>query len=90
MPVVKVSHNFQVVIPKAVRAQLPLKQGDLLQVDVHEGKIILTPAAVVPAEEAWYWSKAWQRKVQRTQADLKRGKVTRYRTVAELREALGD
>ncbi len=90
MPVTKVSHNFQVVIPKTVREEIPLKQGDLLQVDVHEGKIILTPAAVIPAEETWYWSETWQRKVKKAQADLKRGQVTRYRTVTALRKALGD
>lgn len=90
MPVAKVSHNFQVVMPKAVRERLPLKRGDLLHVEVKQGKIILTPAAVIPAEEAWYWSKTWQRKVKRSQADFKQGKVTRYPSAAALRKALGD
>ncbi|MFN3476824.1 MAG: AbrB/MazE/SpoVT family DNA-binding domain-containing protein [Candidatus Methylomirabilales bacterium] len=90
MPVVKVSHNFQVVIPREIRDQIPLKKGDLLQIEVKGGKIILTPAAAVPAEEAWYWSKAWQRKVKRAQEDLKGGKATRYKSVAELRKDLGD
>jgi AbrB family looped-hinge helix DNA binding protein len=90
MPIAKVSHNFQVVMPKSIREQLPLKQGDLFQVEVKRGKIILTPAAVVPAEETWYWSKTWQRKVKRSRADLTRGKVTRHSSVAALRKALGD
>jgi len=90
MPVAKVSHNFQVVMPKSVRAQLPLKQGDLLRVEVKRGKIILTPAAAIPAEERWYWKNAWQRKVKRSRADVKRGKVTRYPSVAALRKAFRD
>jgi AbrB family looped-hinge helix DNA binding protein len=90
MAVAKVSHNFQVVIPKTIRERLRIKKGDLLQVDLDRERVILTRATVVPAGEEWYWSRAWQRKAKRAQVDLKRGKVSRYPSAAALRKALGD
>lgn len=47
MPVVKLGASRQVVIPKKLHDQLGLSPGDYLEVEVHDGKVIFTPKALV-------------------------------------------
>ncbi|MEU3568195.1 AbrB/MazE/SpoVT family DNA-binding domain-containing protein [Kitasatospora sp. NPDC036755] len=53
-----------VTIPQEIREQLDLQEGDQLVVAVEDGRIVLTPASVVPDDQAWFWSGAWQEKEQ--------------------------
>jgi AbrB family looped-hinge helix DNA binding protein len=50
MPLVQLLRNGQLTIPSKIRKALGLKRGDLLDVRLIEGKIILTPAT--PISEA--------------------------------------
>lgn len=43
MEVVRVSSKGQVVIPRRVRDELGIRQGDLCQVEVREGAVVLRP-----------------------------------------------
>ena len=47
MPLVKVKTKYQVTLPVALREQVGLRVGDLLEAKVDRGKITLTPKAVV-------------------------------------------
>ncbi|WP_406199303.1 AbrB/MazE/SpoVT family DNA-binding domain-containing protein [Kitasatospora sp. NBC_01560] len=49
-----------VTIPQEIREQLDLQEGDQLVVAVEDGRIVLTPASVIPDDQAWFWSPAWQ------------------------------
>jgi AbrB family looped-hinge helix DNA binding protein len=50
--VVRVKGKFQVTIPPSVRAELGLTVGDLLEAQVRNGKITLTPKSMVDRELA--------------------------------------
>jgi AbrB family looped-hinge helix DNA binding protein len=43
MQVVRVSAKGQVVIPKRVREELGIREGDACQVEVREGAVVLRP-----------------------------------------------
>jgi AbrB family looped-hinge helix DNA binding protein len=43
MIIAKLGERFQVVIPKSVREGLSLKAGDRLEIQVVDGKVIMTP-----------------------------------------------
>jgi len=43
MPLTKVSHKFQVVIPKEIREILGISKGDILQVYEKENEMDCTP-----------------------------------------------
>jgi len=60
MPLVRVTRNFQVSIPKEVRAKLNIEEGDLVEVDERDGEIVLTPKKLIDADQAWFWSREWQ------------------------------
>ncbi|MFE2723750.1 AbrB/MazE/SpoVT family DNA-binding domain-containing protein [Kitasatospora sp. NPDC059327] len=67
-----------VTIPLEIREQLDLQEGDQLVVAVEHGRIVLTPASVIPDDQAWFWSPAWQAReadVDEALADGERGEV---------------
>jgi len=47
MPIVTVKSKYQIVIPRAVREQIGVSVGDLLEARVERGKITFTPKALV-------------------------------------------
>ncbi len=47
MALVAVKEKFQVVIPRSVREKLVLVVGDLLEADIQDGKIVLTPKVLI-------------------------------------------
>ncbi len=62
-----------ITIPQDIRDQLDLQEGDQLVVAVEDGRIVLTPASVVPDDQAWFWSSGWQEKESEVEASLAEG-----------------
>ena len=53
MPLVKVKEKFQITLPAELRQALHLAVGDMLEATVEQGKIVLTPKAIVDRTAAW-------------------------------------
>jgi AbrB family looped-hinge helix DNA binding protein len=47
MAIVTVKNKFQVVIPQAIREELGISRGDVLEARVERGRITYTPKAVI-------------------------------------------
>jgi len=47
MPIVTVKNKFQVVIPQALREQLGIRAGDLLEAKAERGRLTYTPKTVI-------------------------------------------
>lgn len=62
-----------VTIPQDIRDQLDLQEGDHLVVAVEDGRIVMTPASVIPDDQAWFWTPAWQAKEQEVDESLAQG-----------------
>lgn len=62
-----------ITIPQDIREQLDLQEGDQLVVAVEDGRIVLTPASVVPDDQAWFWSSEWQSKEREVDEALAEG-----------------
>ncbi len=82
--VTQIRRNFQITLPAIIRKRLGLKIGDLVETTVKEGKIILIPKKTIDAEQSWFWSKDWQEAEKEADADLKTGKVKKFKTVEDL------
>lgn len=52
MPLVRVKTKYQVTLPNAVRRQVRVSIGDLLEAKVERGKITLTPKSLIDREIA--------------------------------------
>ncbi len=91
MSLVKVTRNFQVSIPKDVRARLNIEEGDLVDVNERDGEIVLTPKKLIDADQAWFWSREWQEGERHVDEDLRAGRmVGPFKTIEEMKKHFGD
>ncbi len=86
--VIQIRQNFQITLPTVIRKRLSLRVGDILETIVKEGKIIIVPKKTVDSDQAWFWTKEWQEAEKEAEADLKAGRVKKFKNVEELIESL--
>ena len=67
-----------------------LEEGDEFIVTEENGRIVLTPALSIPADQAWFWTPAWQARIAEAEADREQGNSTIYRSEEEFLASLGD
>lgn len=53
MPYVKVLRGGQITMPKSFRKALEIKEGDVLEVEMENHKVVLKPKALADKEQAW-------------------------------------
>ncbi len=53
MPFVKVLRGGQITMPKELREVLEIKEGDILEVQMEENKLVLKPKVLVDKDQAW-------------------------------------
>ncbi len=71
MPLVRVKTKGQITIPKKVRDTLGLIEGDLLEIEVENGKGVFTPQRVVAAAPAIKLTAKEQRALIRAKKKIK-------------------
>lgn len=77
-------------IPRELVNRLRLEEGDEFIVTEEDGRIVLTPALSIPADQAWFWSPEWQARVAEAEADRLSGNSTVYRSEEEFLASLGN
>jgi len=82
--VLQIRRNFQVTLPAAIRKRLHLNIGDILETEVKEGKIIIVPKKTVDAQQAWFWTKQWQEAEREAEADIRAGRVKKFKNIEDL------
>jgi AbrB family looped-hinge helix DNA binding protein len=87
---VKLRDKYQVTIPEAVRAKIPLSVGERVEVSAEGDKIVIRPLLEIPRDQAWFWAKDWQKQIARSRKELERGKVKVFSSVKEARKHFGD
>lgn len=80
----------QITIPKNIIDKLGLKEGDNLNIEIENGKIIVKPVVMVPKEQAWFWSDDWQASEKQVDADIKAGRIKTANNIDELMKDLRD
>jgi AbrB family looped-hinge helix DNA binding protein len=91
MPLVRVTRNFQVSIPKQIRDALRLEEGDLIEVEARDGEIVMTPKKLIDADQAWFWTREWQEGEREVDEDLRAGRVLGpFRSIEEMKKHFGD
>jgi AbrB family looped-hinge helix DNA binding protein len=77
-------------IPRDLVDQMHLEEGDEFIVTEENGRIVLTPALSIPADQAWFWTPAWQARVSEAEGDLAEGNSTVYHSDEEFLASLGE
>lgn len=76
--IVQMKRRSTITIGKEIRKALHLAdEGDIFEMIVEDGRIILEPKKLVPADQAWYWTKEWQTAEREVREDYAAG---RYKT----------
>lgn len=86
--VLQIRRNFQVTLPSSLRKGLGVDVGDILEAEVKDGKIILSPKKVVDADQAYFWTKGWQEGEKEAEKGIRTGKVRKFKDVSELLDYL--
>lgn len=86
--VLQIRRNFQVTLPSSIRKGLGVGVGDILEAEVKDGRIILSPKKVVDAEQAYFWTKSWQEGEREAERDIRAGKAKKFKDIGELLDHL--
>lgn len=89
MTLMRIRPKGQLTLPDSIRRQVHLEEGDYLEVAVEEGAIVMRPKKLIDADQAWFWTDAWQRGEREANADIAQGRVRRSHSGDEFVESLG-
>jgi len=67
----------RITVPAGTRQELGLDEAAEFQAEVRNGRLVLTPAAVVPRGDAWAYSREHRLRVKRALRDVEAGRVRR-------------
>ena len=84
MPLVQVREKAQITIPSKIRKTLGIKQGDYLEAEVEDNKIVLIPKILLDKAEAVTLSKKGEEMLKEVLEDVKKGKVKKFNNVEQL------
>lgn len=81
-----------VTFPAELRRRLGADEAgaQIEVVEVGPGLFEMRAVVRVPADQAWFWKKRWQKMEAEADADIAAGRVTRYESVDDLLDGLGD
>lgn len=83
MGLVQLRKGFQLTLPAAIRRKLGLKEGDYIAAEVEGETIILRPKRLIRKGQEWFWSDAWQAAEREADADLRAGRVHKFKSADE-------
>lgn len=86
--IVQIKKRSIITLGAEIRKELRLNEGDILDVSVEEGKIILEPKKLIPADQQWFWTEEWQAGEREAQADIDAGRIKNFDSMEEFIEGL--
>ena len=66
---------------------MSIRDGDIFQVQIENGKINLLPMKLIPAAQAWFLTKEWQEGEKEADENIADGKVKSFENTVDF---LGD
>ena len=78
MSLLQLRKHYQITLPAKIRNTLRLKEGDYLEAEVVDGKILLRPKELIDKDQAWFWTKEWQEGEREADEDIKAGRTKEF------------
>ncbi len=83
---IHVGAKHQVTLPREIMKRARLSAGDPLEVIYEEDAIILRPQVHIPRDQAYFWTKEWQKGEREADEDIKAGRMYGpFRSVKEMK-----
>ncbi|MFH1777137.1 MAG: AbrB/MazE/SpoVT family DNA-binding domain-containing protein [Candidatus Omnitrophota bacterium] len=80
----KLGQNYQIALPKEVVKTLHLHVNDYLDIKTKDNKIIIEPQLVIPKDQAYFYTREWQKEEAEASDDIKAGRVTKTKNLKGL------
>lgn len=81
---IKLRKNAQLTLPAHIRKSAHLEDGDILDCEVRDGQIVLTPKKIIDKRDAWFWSSEWQQTEAQAQKDIQEGNIREFDDIDDL------
>lgn len=75
MQTIQILRNGQITLPAHIRHVLGLEYGDYLEPEIKNKSIVLKPKKLIDSDQAWFWTKEWQKGEKEADEDIKKGRV---------------
>lgn len=80
----KLTSGGQVSLPRQIRTRTGVEPGDFFEIELNDdGNIVLKPKKLVDAGQAYFWTEEWQKGERQADADIKAGRVKRFKSAAD-------
>lgn len=73
---VRLRKKSQITIPTEIIELLHLNEGDNLNIQVENGRIVLVPTVTIAKDQAWFWTESWQQAERQAERDVDKGRLT--------------
>lgn len=73
-------------IPRDIRKQLNILEGDVLDIRLVDNRIIIEPMKLVPSSQAYFWSDKTQKDMLEAKQDIESGNVREFKNLEEFLE----
>jgi len=70
-------------LPRDIREQLNINEGDVLDIRMDNNQIIIEPMKLVPSSQAYFWSEATQNDMLEAKNDVDSGNIREFNTISE-------
>ena len=84
MPLVQVREKAQIIISSKIRKALGIKEGNYLEAEVEDNKIVLIPKVLVGKTKTVTLSKKGEEMLKEALKDVKKGRIKEFKSVEEL------
>ena len=86
MALSKVTRHGQVTIPKFLREELHLEEGDYVEMTRGPEGILLRPRKVklIDPDQSYYWAESWQQREQQADAEIAKGRIHPLTSIDDL------
>lgn len=83
--VVTLRRNGQLTLPADLRKKIRAADGDVFVAEVRGAdEIVLRRKQLIDASQAYFWTPEWQEGEREAQADIRRGRLKRFRSAKAL------
>ncbi len=86
MSLSKMTRHGQITMPKSLRDELNLVEGDYVEVSRDQEGIHLRPKKVmnIDPDQAYFWNDKWQERDRQADEDIRSGRIHRLESVDDL------
>lgn len=86
----KVTRHGQITLPASLRKKLMIEEGDLMEIEVVDERMVLVPKKLIDTSQSYFWTQKWQEAEKEADADIKAGRVKAFDTVDDLIKELDE